>query len=59
MDSSSELNVMIQAYAKQLALQIWQTNVRAQKINCLSLETFEIVIVGFEVVDKLARSWFL
>lgn len=53
-----KVNVMTPAYAKKLGLQIHQTNVGNQKIDGFSLEMFEIVITGFQVVDKLSRVRF-
>ena len=38
---------MILTYTKNLALQIWKTDVKAQKIDRLSLNTFGMVIIGF------------
>ena len=38
---------MTLAYAQKLGLRIRKTDVRAQKIDGLSLDTFEMVIVGF------------
>lgn len=57
-NSDSELNAMILAYPKQLGIQIRPINVRAQKINGSSVETFRIVIAGFKVIDKLGKVKF-
>ena len=46
------------AYAKQPSFQVWKTDVEAQKINGLLLQTFGIVIAGFQVDDKLGRAKF-
>ena len=48
----SEVNVMSLAYAKKLGLRTQIINVGAQKIDGLSLDTFGIVIIGFQVSDK-------
>ena len=57
-DSGSEVNAMTSAYAKKLGLQTQKTNVEAQKIDGSSLDTFGILIAGFQVIDKLGRAWF-
>lgn len=57
-DPCSKINAISSDYAKQLSIQIWQTNVGVQKIDNLSLETFEIVITGFQFVNKLGRVRF-
>ena len=46
-DSNSKVNAMTPAYAKQLGLQIWRTDVGAQKIDVSLLKTFGMVIIGF------------
>lgn len=55
---SSKVNAKTLAYIKPLGLQICWTDVETQKINGSSLKTFEIVIVGFWIVDKLDRARF-
>ena len=57
-DSGSEVNAMILAYAKQLGLQTQRTDVRAQNIDGSSLATYGIVIAIFQVKDKLGRARF-
>ena len=57
-DSGSEVNTMTPAYAKKLGLQTWRTDIRAQKIDESSLDTFEMVIAGFQVLDKQSRTQF-
>ena len=57
-DSSSKFNAISPAYAKKLGLQIRKTDVSAQKIDGSTLSTFEIVIVVFQVQDKLGRARF-
>lgn len=56
--SDNKFNVMTPAYGKQLTLEIWQTNVGAYKIDSLFLETFRMIIAGFQVIDKLNRAQF-
>ena len=57
-NSSSKVNTITPAYAKQLGLQVWKTNVGAQKIDGSLLRNFRMVIAGFQVEDKLGRTWF-
>ena len=57
-NSGSEVNAMTPAYAKQLGTQTRKTDVGAQKINRSSLDTFEMVVTGFQVEDKLGRTRF-
>ena len=57
-DSSSKVNRMTPAYAKQLGFQVQKTDVGAQKIDSSSLRTFEMVIAGFQLEDKLGRAQF-
>ena len=46
------------AYTAQLRFQLQTTNVDAQQINGFSVETYEIVIAAFQILDKLDCSWF-
>ena len=57
-DSGSEVNAMTPAYAKKLGLRVRKTNVGAQKIDGSTLETYGMVIAGFQVEDKLGRARF-
>ena len=57
-DSGSEVNAMTPAYAKKLGLRTQKTDGGAQKINESSLDTFEMVIAGFQIIDKLGRARF-
>ena len=54
----SKVNATTPAYTKQLGLQVQKTDVKAQKIDISWLRTFEIVIAGFQVKDKLGRVQF-
>ena len=58
LDSGSEVNVMNPAFASQLGLKIWKTNVRAQKIDGTTLETYRMVISTFFISDKNSRERF-
>ena len=57
-DSGSKVNVMTLTYIKKLGLRTQKTDVRAQKIDGLSLDTFEMVITGFQVLDKQGKARF-
>ena len=57
-DSCSEVNAMSPAYALKLGLKVHHTNIRAQKIDGSTLETFGMVLASFQVEDKLGRIWF-
>ncbi len=58
LDSGSEVNAMSSAFAQQLVLKIGKTNVGAQKIDGTTLETYEIVVSIFSVLDKDGRERF-
>ena len=49
---------MSPAYAEKLGFKTWKTNVRAQKIDGSTLETFGMVIADFQVEDKGGRFRF-
>ena len=51
-DSGSEVNTIHPTFAKQLGLPIRTTDIRAQKINGTTLNTHEMVIIAFLVVEK-------
>ena len=52
-NSGSKFNAITPAYAKQLGLQTQKTDVKAQKIDKSSLNTFGMVIASFQVINKL------
>ncbi len=58
LDSESEVNAMRQAFAHQLGLRIWKTNVIVQKIDGITLETYEMIVSTFSVADKDGRERF-
>ena len=58
-DSNNEVYAMTPAYAKKLGLRTWKTDVRAQKIDESSLDTFVIVIADFQILDKQNRIRFV
>lgn len=47
LDSSNDVNSMTLAYAANLSLKVWSTNVEAQKINGFTFKTFGIVLTNF------------
>ena len=57
-DSGSEVNAMTPAYAAKLGLKVWKTNIRNQKIDGSTLETFGTVLADFQIEDKLGRARF-
>ena len=57
-DSDSEVNAMTPVYAAKLGLQVRRTDIRAQRIDSSTLETFGMVLADFQVEDKLGRARF-
>ena len=57
-DLGSEVNAMAPAYAKKLGLRVRKTDVSAQKIDGSTLETYSMVIAGFQVQDKFGKARF-
>ena len=57
-DSGSEINTMILAYALKLSFKVRRTNVKAQKIDNSTLETFGMVLTNFQIEDKLKKARF-
>lgn len=49
---------MTPIYAKKLNFQLYKTDIRAQKIDGSSLTTYNIVIAGFQFVNKLGKAYF-
>ncbi len=58
LDPGSEINAMSQVFAQQLGLKICKTNLGAQKIDGTTLETYEIVVSTFSILDKNGRERF-
>ena len=54
----SKVNTMTLGYALKLGLKIHLINVKAQKIDNSTLETFEIVLASFQIEDKLEKVRF-
>lgn len=57
-DFNSKINIMNPAFRVQLSRFIWPIDIDAQKIDGFALKTYNIVIVGFSIQDKLDRIWF-
>ena len=57
-DSGSEVNAIHPSFVKQLGLLIRPINVRAQKIDGITLDTHGIVVAVFSVEDKANRVKF-
>ncbi len=49
---------MSQAFTYQLGLKIWKANFRDQKIDGTTLETYEIIVSTFSILDKDDRERF-
>ena len=56
--SGSKVNTIILAYAKRLGFWVWKLDVGAQKIDRLLLKIFKMMIVSFQVIDKLKNTIF-
>ena len=52
LDSSSEVNAIHPTFTREIELPIKPTDVRAQKINGTTLDTYEMVVVAFSVKNK-------
>ena len=52
LDSGSKVNAIHLTFAKELSFSIWETNNGIQKIDSTMLDTFEIVVVAFSIIDK-------
>ena len=55
-DSGSEINAIHLSFAKQLGPPIWPIDVGAQKIDNTTLNTYEMVVAAFLVVEKAKSS---
>ncbi len=49
---------MSQAYAHQLGLKIWKTNIKVQKIDGTTLKTYKMVVSNFSVLNKDGKERF-
>ena len=52
LNSGSKINAISQVFAYQLGLEIWKTNVGAQKIDGTTLEIYKMVVSTFFILDK-------
>ena len=57
-DLGNEVNAVHPAFAKELSLPIRPTNVGAKKIDCITLETYRIVVAILSMEDKDSRVRF-
>ena len=57
-NSGSEVNAIHPTFAKWLGLFIIPTNIGAQKIDSIMLDTYRMVVAVFSVVDKANRVKF-
>ena len=57
-DSSSEVNAIHPVFTKKLGLVVQITNIGAQKIDSTTLETYEMVVAAFSVIDQANRIRF-
>lgn len=57
-DLSSKINAMTLAYVAKLGLKAQKIDIRIQKIDGSTLNTFGMVLADFQVEDKLGRTWF-
>ena len=58
LDSKSKVNVMNLAFASEIGLKIWKTNVGAQKIDGTTLKSYEMIVSTFSLLDKDNRERF-
>ncbi len=58
LDLGSKVNAMSQAFAQQLGLKIYKTNVGVQKIDSTTLKTYEMVVSTFSVLNKDGKKRF-
>ena len=57
-DSESEDSAIVSAYIQKLGLWVRKTDVGTQKIDGSTLETYGMVIAGFQVQDKFGKARF-
>ena len=58
LDSGSEVNAIYPTFVWELGLPIRTMDIGAQKIDGIMLDTFEMVVVAFSVIDKANRVRF-
>ena len=52
LNSGSEINAIYPTFTKELRLFVRLINVKAQKIDGIMLDTYEMVVTAFLVTDK-------
>lgn len=57
-DLGNKINAMNPIFTKKLSLQVWKSEVKAQKIDSLTLKTLGILIVFFSMNNKAGKLWF-
>ena len=57
-DSDNKVIAITPAYALKVGLKLYHTNIGAHKIDGCILKTFEIVLISFQVEDKIGRGLF-
>ena len=57
-DSSSDVNAIHLTFAQELELPIRPMDIGVQKIDAITLETYEIVFVVFSVMNKANQEKF-
>ena len=57
-DSGSKVNVIHPAFIERLGFMVQITNVGAEKINGITLETYGIVVAAFSMTDQVDRIRF-
>lgn len=55
-NSGGKFNTMTLIYAAMLGLKVFHTNAGAQKIDGFTFKTFGIVLISFQVGDKLKKA---
>lgn len=57
-DFDNKVNIMTLAYATILRLYICPTDIETQKIDGFTLSTYDIILVNFQLKDKLKKTYF-
>lgn len=58
-NSDNKMNDIVIAYMAKLGLKIQLIDVKIQKIDCSTLEIFDMVLVSFQVKNKLGQPLLL
>ena len=59
LNSANEINAIHPTFAKKLGLLIRPTDIGEQKIDGITLDTYEIVVVAFLIIDKANQVRFI